>query len=84
MEVGAIRLPPDQPLVVPVTKEEMLKEYEGWGSDVIGILSCIENPNKWYINVVCPPLEAYAKGKVALLGDAVSLLYLPWSSDQQC
>ena len=62
----------------------MLKEYEGWGSDVIGMLSCIENPNKWYINVVCPPLEAYAKGKVALLGDAVSLLYLPWSSDQQC
>ncbi|KAI0697527.1 FAD/NAD-P-binding domain-containing protein [Cytidiella melzeri] len=70
VEIGDVTLPSGQPLVVPVTKEEMLKEYEGWGSDVIGILSCVEDPNKWYINVVYPPLQSYVKGKVALLGDA--------------
>lgn len=67
-----MRLPSGQPLVVQVLKEQMLEEYAGWGSDVTGVLSCIQNPNKWFINVIHPPLEAYAKGKVALLGDAVS------------
>lgn len=73
--VGAVRLPSGQPLVVQVPKEQMLEEYAGWGSDVTGVLSCIQNPNKWFINVIHPPLDAYAKGKVALLGDAVSYTY---------
>ena len=71
VEVGAIRLPSDQPLVASVPKEQLLKEYEGWGSDVTAVLSCIQNPNKWYVNIVHPPLARYAKGKVALVGDAV-------------
>ena len=35
------------------------------------ILSCIEKPNKWYINVVYPHLKSFVNGRVALLGDAV-------------
>ncbi len=72
VKVGSVRLPEGQPAVVSVTKEELLKDYEGWGSDVVGLLSCIEHPTKWYINVIDPPLETYAKGSIALLGDAVS------------
>ncbi|KAI0782424.1 hypothetical protein BC629DRAFT_554712 [Irpex lacteus] len=47
VKVGSVRLPEGQPAVVSVTKEELLKDYEGWGSDV-----------------------TYAKGSIALLGDA--------------
>ncbi|KAI0347664.1 FAD/NAD-P-binding domain-containing protein [Trametopsis cervina] len=70
IEVGSTRLAEGQPTVVPVTKEELLHEYEGWGPDVINLLSCIEQPNKWYINVVYPPLETYVNDRIALLGDA--------------
>ena len=62
----------DGPWVVPATRDELLKEYEGWGSDVLKILGCIQNPSKWMIHVVNPPLQTYVKGRVALLGDAVS------------
>lgn len=53
--------------------EEILAQYEGWGPDVVNLLKCIKQPNKWYINVVDPPLESYVKGRVALVGDAVSV-----------
>lgn len=69
--LGSIERPKDEPWVVPVTQEEMLAEYEGWGSDVQKILGCIRTPSKWMIRVV-QPLSSYVKGTVALLGDAVS------------
>ena len=31
----------------------------------------MENPKKWYINVVWPHLPSFVKGRVALVGDAV-------------
>ena len=65
-------MPADQPTVVPSTTEELLKAYAGWGSDALGLLSCIHNPDKWVINVVYPALPSYARDKVAVLGDAVS------------
>ncbi|OSX66927.1 hypothetical protein POSPLADRAFT_1072093 [Postia placenta MAD-698-R-SB12] len=68
--IGSVQLPPDQPRVILVPQEEMLKEYEGWGNDVIGLLSCIPKPSKWFIHVVHPPLESYVKGRIALVGDA--------------
>lgn len=70
--MGEARLSPGEPSVVAVTKEQLLKEYEGWGSDVLALLTCIEKPDKWYISIVHPPLKSYVRGGVALLGDAVS------------
>ena len=32
-----------------------------------------ERPSKWSIHVLDPPLESFVRGRVALLGDAVSL-----------
>lgn len=75
--IGSVQLPPDQPRVILVPQEEMLKEYEGWGNDVIGLLSCIPKPSKWFIHVVHPPLESYVKGRIALVGDAVRPVQLP-------
>lgn len=69
--LGEVSLPPDQPTVVPVSVEEVLTAYDGWGDDVVKLLSCITNPNKWFINIVYPPLETYVKGNIALTGDAV-------------
>lgn len=69
--IGDRELPPDALGVEVLTNEQLLKDFEGWGSEVTGLLSCIEEPNRWSINVVHPPLQSYAKGKIALLGDAV-------------
>ena len=71
--IGSANLPAGAPWVAQVSREELLKEYEGWGPDVINTLSCIHAPSKWWIHVVYPPLETYTKGRVAVLGDAVSV-----------
>ena len=56
------------------SREELLKAYEGWGPEMTNLLSCVEETAKWDIDVVYPPIEAegWAKGSVAILGDAVS------------
>ena len=61
--------------VEAVSKDVLFKEYEGWGPDVEALLQCMpEKPGKWSIHVVHPPVESFAKGRIALLGDAVSFL----------
>lgn len=68
--------PPVEETVHSATTAEVLAFYEGWGPEVRNLLSCAENPSKWSINVVYPPLgpEKWARGNVAVLGDAVSIL----------
>ncbi len=70
--IGEAVLPPGEATVVSVPQKEVLDAYEGWGSDVLGLLGCIHNPTKWNINVGYPHLETYVNGRIALLGDAVS------------
>ncbi len=72
VEIGEANLAPGRPWVTPVPQSEMLAEYAGWGPDVIRLLGCIREPNKWSIHVVYPPFRSYVKGQIALLGDAVS------------
>lgn len=62
---------PTQPTVIPATPQELLAEFEGWGSDVLGLLGCVQKTDKWVMNVLHPELKSYVKGRVALLGDAV-------------
>ncbi|KAI0361039.1 FAD/NAD-P-binding domain-containing protein [Trametes cingulata] len=69
--IGAERLPDGAPWVEEVTREELKREYDGWGPDVTILLDCMpEKPSKWSIHVVHPPLETYVHNRVALLGDA--------------
>ncbi|KAI0361022.1 FAD/NAD-P-binding domain-containing protein [Trametes cingulata] len=57
--------------VEEVPREEMQKEYDGWGPDISALLRCMpEKASRWSVHVVHPALETYAKGHVALLGDA--------------
>ena len=57
------------------SSDELLQTYADWGSEVRKLLSCGEGVTKWNINVVYPhlPSDQWTKGKVAILGDAVSL-----------
>lgn len=72
---GSANLPEGTPWVEEVSKDELKQVYEGWGPDIAAILECMpENPSKWSIHVVHPPLESYTSGRVALLGDAVSAI----------
>ena len=69
--IGEANLVDDEPRAVQATKEELLKEYEDWGSDVRTILSSIAQPTKSNISVVYPPLKSYVHGRIIVLGDAV-------------
>lgn len=63
----------DDPTSGPSTTAELLSAFEDFGSNIRSVLGCIEKPMKWYINIVWPHLPTFVKGRVALLGDAVSL-----------
>lgn len=65
---------PDLPTLETATTAELLAAYPDFGSGIRGVLGCIAKPNKWYINMVHPHLPTYANGRVAVLGDAVSLV----------
>ena len=62
----------EDPSVEVVSNKELMDQFEDYGSNIRGVLSCIDKPNKWYISVVYPHLKTFVRGRVALLGDAVS------------
>lgn len=55
--------------VVPMRKEDMFRDFEGWGDSVMGILSLMEKSDIWAL-FNHPPASTYYKGKVCILGDA--------------
>ena len=71
---GSQNLPEGKPWVDQVSRDEIQKEFEGWGPDVATLLQFMpEKTIRWNVHVVDPPLDSYAKGRVALLGDAVRI-----------
>ena len=70
--LGSQSLPEGTPWSDTVSRTDLQKEFEGWGSDVTTLMQFMpENPMRWYMHVVHPPLDSFARGRVALLGDAV-------------
>jgi salicylate hydroxylase len=55
--------------VVHATKEEMLSDFSGWGTNVRNIISLMQKPDTWAL-FDHPPAKSYFKGRVCLLGDA--------------
>lgn len=55
--------------VVHTTKEEMLSDFSGWGTNVRNIISLMQKPDIWAL-FDHPPAKSYFKGRVCLLGDA--------------
>jgi hypothetical protein len=72
LDIGDVKLADDEPRVMEATKAELLDKYKGWGQDALNIFGSVETSSKWSVEVVYPPLDTYVKGRVALVGDAVS------------
>ena len=69
--------PVKEPAVERVSEDDLMRDFEGWGTETRALLSCIENPDRWNINVVFPFVETYVRDKVALVGDSVSFAQSP-------
>ncbi|GKT87587.1 mannitol 1-phosphate dehydrogenase [Colletotrichum tofieldiae] len=55
--------------VVSVKKEDMLKDFEGWGEKSQKIIQMMQKPDVWAL-FDHPPSPTYYQGRVCLLGDA--------------
>ncbi|KAF4620967.1 hypothetical protein D9613_001259 [Agrocybe pediades] len=67
-----IELLPERPL--PWTEvrdsQEVVDGYSDWEGDGKIIASHLENPSRWSIHTLYPPLESFVKDRVVLVGDA--------------
>ncbi|KAK0118867.1 hypothetical protein ONS95_007741 [Cadophora gregata] len=59
----------DERWVLPMKKEDMFNDFQGWGTSVQQILSLMEKPDVWAL-FDHPPAPTYYKGRLAILGDA--------------
>ncbi|KAG4443687.1 hypothetical protein IFR05_000776 [Cadophora sp. M221] len=59
----------DERWVLPMKKEDMFSDFEGWGTSVQKILAMMEKPDVWAL-FDHPPAPTYYKGRLAILGDA--------------
>ncbi|KAJ7311480.1 FAD/NAD-P-binding domain-containing protein [Mycena albidolilacea] len=57
------------PWVKAVPQQELLDSFDGWGHDVQAVLKHMKSPSKWCIHALTP-LDAFVRGKIALVGDA--------------
>jgi salicylate hydroxylase len=55
--------------VIPSSREDLLKDFRGWGEQPTKILELIANPEKWALFDHLPA-PTYAKGNFCILGDA--------------
>ena len=70
--VGSQSLPEGTPWVGEASRDDLQKDFEGWGPDVVTLLRGMpEKTGRWSIHVVHPELPSYSKGRVAIVGDAV-------------
>ncbi|KFZ10498.1 hypothetical protein V501_05170 [Pseudogymnoascus sp. VKM F-4519 (FW-2642)] len=59
----------DDKWVLASKKEDMVKDFEGWGDKVTSIISLMEKFDVWAL-FEHPPAPTYYKGRLCLLGDA--------------
>ena len=59
----------DEEWVVPVSKQTLLDDYQGWGSGVRQMLDMIKDPSRWALFDV-PSLPTFCAGRIVLIGDA--------------
>ncbi|KJA25142.1 hypothetical protein HYPSUDRAFT_200039 [Hypholoma sublateritium FD-334 SS-4] len=60
-----------RPWVEDVNQKEMLDAYQdSWGSTATAILRQMTQPSRWTLHTVYPPLDAFVKDRIVLIGDA--------------
>ncbi|OBZ71586.1 Salicylate hydroxylase [Grifola frondosa] len=57
------------PWVSCATSDEVLQAFAEWEPEVKTLLTCLNHPSRWAINVATS-LPTYVRGRVAILGDA--------------
>ncbi|KAF5692406.1 salicylate 1-monooxygenase [Fusarium denticulatum] len=63
--------PSESQLVLPATKEDLLRDFEGFRPSVIKILENTERLDRWAIfDLGDNPVPTFAKGRVCIIGDA--------------
>ncbi|KAK2002561.1 mannitol 1-phosphate dehydrogenase [Colletotrichum falcatum] len=55
--------------IMPVKREDMVKDFEGWGDKCQKIIQMLQKPDVWAL-FDHPPSPTYHQGRVCLLGDA--------------
>ena len=66
---------PLPPSPLPPSTMKLASAFESWGPDIQILARCMDqNASAWPLFGTWPPLPVYVKGRVALLGDAVSSL----------
>ena len=59
----------DENWIIPSTKEEMMSDFEGWGKELVELISRFENRDKWGFFDL-PHTKEYYHGRLCLLGDS--------------
>ncbi|KAG9225559.1 hypothetical protein CCMSSC00406_0003062 [Pleurotus cornucopiae] len=59
----------DKPWTRVAEKDELLKQYETWETEVKVLLKCLDDPTMWAIHAL-KPLRSYVSSRVVLIGDA--------------
>ncbi|CZT02996.1 hypothetical protein WAI453_012220 [Rhynchosporium graminicola] len=59
----------DERWVLPMKKEDMFEDFDGWGHNVQQLLTMMEKPDKWAL-FDHPPAPTFYKERFAILGDA--------------
>lgn len=59
----------DENWIIPSTTEDVVKDFEGWGSNIIDLIRRFEIKDKWGFFDVKHD-HAYSRGNVCLLGDS--------------
>ncbi|KAF5553670.1 salicylate hydroxylase [Fusarium mexicanum] len=63
--------PSDSQLALPATKEDLLRDFEGFRPSVLKILENTERLDRWAIfDLGDSPVPTFAKGRVCIIGDA--------------
>ncbi|KAF9053712.1 FAD/NAD-P-binding domain-containing protein [Hymenopellis radicata] len=74
-------IPPSPPLgsswVTTIPEDEILGHFDGWGPDATLVMRHMVKSSQWSVHALDPPLEAFVRGRVALIGDAAHAM-LPY------
>jgi salicylate hydroxylase len=65
----------DENWIIPSTTEDMVKDFEGWGSNIIELISRFETKDKWGFFDI-PHQQKYYRGNICLLGDSAQFVHL--------
>ena len=60
------------PWMETVPQQEVIDGYPEWGNDAKIILQHLQQPSRWSIHTLYPPLKTFVNGNIVLVGDAVS------------